>query len=76
MIIKILASALTIGSGGSGGRQGPAGQISAGFGSLVARALDLEPSDPRIAVSTGIGAGIGAIFTAPLGGAVLAAEIL
>ena len=38
--------------------------------------LDLEPADSRIAVATGIGSGIGAIFGAPLGGAVLAAEIL
>jgi H+/Cl- antiporter ClcA/CBS domain-containing protein len=76
VIIKIVASALTIGSGGSGGREGPTGQISAGFGSLLARVLDLEPEDGRIAVATGIGSGIGAIFGAPLGGAVLASEIL
>jgi len=76
VIIKIVASALTIGSGGSGGREGPTGQISAGFGSLLARMLDLEPADGRIAVATGIGSGIGAIFGAPLGGAVLASEIL
>jgi H+/Cl- antiporter ClcA len=76
VIVKIVASALTIGSGGSGGREGPSGQISAGFGSLLARTLDLEPADGRIAVATGIGSGIGAIFGAPLGGAVLASEIL
>ena len=76
VIVKIVASALTIGSGGSGGREGPTGQISAGFGSLLARILDLEPADGRIAVATGIGSGIGAIFGAPLGGAVLASEIL
>ncbi len=74
--VKIVASALTIGSGGSGGREGPAAQISAGFGSLLARFLDLEPADSRTAVATGIGSGIGAIFGAPLGGAVLASEIL
>lgn len=74
--VKLLASALTIGSGGSGGREGPTGQISAGFGSLLARTLDLSPEDSRTAVATGIGAGIGSIFGAPLGGAVLAAEIL
>lgn len=76
VIVKIVASALTIGSGGSGGREGPTGQISAGFGSLLARVLELPPEDARVAVATGIGAGIGAIFGAPLGGAVLAAEIL
>ena len=76
VLVKIVASALTIGSGGSGGREGPTGQISAGFGSLLTRVLDLDPGDGRIAVATGIGSGIGAIFGAPLGGAVLAAEIL
>lgn len=75
-VIKIIASAMTIGSGGSAGREGPTAQISAGFGSLLARKLDLDPSDARIAVTVGIGAGIGAIFRAPLGGAVLGAEIL
>ena len=50
VIVKIVASALTIGSGGSGGREGPTGQISAGFGSLLARELDLSPADARIAV--------------------------
>jgi H+/Cl- antiporter ClcA len=76
VIVKIVASALTIGSGGSGGREGPTGQISAGFASLLARELDLSPADARTAVATGIGSGIGSIFGAPLGGAVLATEIL
>lgn len=76
LVVKTIASALTIGSGGSGGREGPAAQISAGFGSLLARRLDLSDDDGRVAVSLGIGAGIGAIFGAPLGGAVLAASIL
>ncbi|MBV8084229.1 MAG: chloride channel protein, partial [Chloroflexi bacterium] len=75
-VIKLIASAITIGSGGSGGREGPTAQISAGFGSLLGRWLKLDAHDRRIAVATGIGAGIGAIFRAPLGGAVLAAEIL
>jgi chloride channel protein, CIC family len=74
--VKIVASAVTIGSGGSAGREGPTAQISAGFGSLLARWLDLTPSDARIAVTVGIGSGIGAIFRAPLGGAILGAEVL
>lgn len=74
--VKIAASAITIGSGGSAGREGPTAQISAGFGSMLARWLDLTPRDARIAVTVGIASGIGAIFRAPLGGAVLGAEIL
>ena len=75
-LIKLVASAITIGSGGSAGREGPAAQISAGFGSILARILKLDAQDSRIALATGVGAGIGAIFRAPLGGAILAAEIL
>jgi CIC family chloride channel protein len=66
-IIKLVASAITIGSGGSGGREGPAAQISAGFGSLMGKWLKLDVQNRRIAVAAGIGAGIGAIFRAPLG---------
>ncbi|MEO8851888.1 MAG: chloride channel protein, partial [Allobranchiibius sp.] len=76
VFVKMISSAITIGSGGSGGREGPTAQISGGFGSLLARTLDLSPEDGRIAVSAGIGSGIGAIFGAPLGGAVLAADIV
>jgi CIC family chloride channel protein len=76
VLVKMVSSALTIGSGGSGGREGPTAQISAGFGSLLARRLDLSDVDGRVAVSLGIGSGIGAIFGAPLGGAVLAASIV
>lgn len=75
-LVKIIASALTIGSGGSGGREGPTAQISAGFGSMLARLLNLSPEDSRIAVSVGVASGIGAIFRAPLGGAVLGGELL
>lgn len=76
VLVKMVSSALTIGSGGSAGREGPTAQISAGFGSLLARRLDLADADGRVAVSIGIGSGIGAIFGAPLGGAVLAASIV
>jgi len=75
-LVKLVSSIAMIGSGGSGGREGPTAQISAGFGSLLARRLSLSPRDARIAVAVGVGSGIGAIFRAPLGGAVLATEIL
>ena len=74
-LIKLVSSAITIGSGGSGGREGPTAQIGAGFGSFLARLLDLDARDARIALTTGMGAGIGAIFRAPLGGAILAIEV-
>ncbi len=75
-LVKLVASAVTIGSGGSAGREGPTAQIAAGFGSFVADALKLSDSDRRIAMAAGIGSGIGSIFMAPLGGALLSTEIL
>jgi len=73
VFVKVIASAATI---GSGGREGPTAQIAAGLGSWLARRLRLADGEARTAVAVGIGSGIGAIFSAPLGGAVLAADIL
>ena len=75
-IVKILASALTIGSGGSAGKEGPIAQIGAGFGSFLAGVLKLKPRDRRILVLAGAAGGIGAIFHAPLGAALFAPEVL
>jgi chloride channel protein, CIC family len=75
-LIKIVSSAITIGSGGSGGREGPIAQIGAGFGSLLANLLRLSVADRRILMAAGMGAGIAAIFRAPLAGALFAAEVL
>ncbi|MGC2289659.1 MAG: chloride channel protein [Thermoplasmata archaeon] len=75
-ILKTLASAITLGTGGTGGREGPVSQIGGGFGSLWADFVGLTDRERRVALATGMGAGIGAIFRAPLGGAVYAAEIL
>jgi len=74
--VKIVASAVLIGSGGSAGAEGPASQFSAGLGSFIADLLHLGPRDRRIALAVGLGAGVGAVFKTPIGGAVLAAEIL
>jgi CIC family chloride channel protein len=75
-LIKLLASAVTIGTGGSGGREGPIAQIGAGFGSVLAGLLHLSSRERRILVAAGMGAGIAAIFRAPLAGALFAAEVL
>ena len=74
--IKAIASIITISTGGSAGREGPTAQIAAGFGAFISDVFNLSPRERKIAIATGIGAGIGTIFKAPLGGAVLAAEIL
>ncbi|MFO0819600.1 MAG: chloride channel protein [Pirellulales bacterium] len=75
-IIKLIASAVTIGTGGSAGREGPIAQIGAGFGSLVGAWFGLSARDRRILLAAGMAAGIGAIFRAPLAAALFAAEIM
>lgn len=75
-IIKTIASAVTLTSGGSGGREGPIAQIGAGFGSFLATKLKLSDRERRIMLAAGIGAGVGSIFRAPLAGALFAAEVL
>ncbi len=75
-IVKTLASAITLTTGGSGGREGPIAQIGAGFGSFLATTLKLSARERRIMMAAGIGAGVGSIFRAPLAGALFAAEVL
>ena len=67
---------MTLGTGGSGGREGPIAQIGAGFGSLLGNLLRLRPAERRVLMAAGMGAGIGAIFRAPLAGTIFAAEVL
>ncbi len=74
--IKLIASALTIGSGGSAGREGPVAHISAGFASYLSQFLRLPTLDRRILVISGMAAGIGGMFRAPLGAAIFAIEVL
>jgi CIC family chloride channel protein len=75
-LVKIIASSITLGTGGSGGREGPIAQIGAGFGSLLGNLLRLRPAERRVLMAAGMGAGIGAIFRAPLAGTIFAAEVL
>lgn len=74
--VKALASASTIGTGGSAGPEGPIAQIAAGFGYLLARWFKLSAQERRILMAAGMGGGIGAIFHAPLAGGLFAAEVL
>lgn len=74
-IIKTIASAVTLGTGGSGGREGPIAQIGAAFGAYLGELLNLSSRDRRILLAAGMGAGVGSVFRAPLAGALFAAEI-
>lgn len=66
-LVKTIASAITLGSGGSGGREGPIAQIGAGLASITSQALRLGDDERRILVMAGAAGGIGAVFHAPSG---------
>ncbi|EXJ15373.1 chloride channel protein [Imhoffiella purpurea] len=75
-LVKSLASAVSIGTGGSVGREGPIIQIGAAFGSTLAQWTRL-PEWQRIAlIACGAGGGIAATFNTPLGGILFAAELI
>lgn len=72
---KIVTSALTIGSGGSAGREGPMIQIGAGIGSTVGQYLKMSDERIKTLVACGAAGGIAATFNAPIAGAMFALEI-
>jgi chloride channel protein, CIC family len=72
---KLITSALTIGGGLTSGREGPVAQIGAATGAWIADVLKLSARERNIALAAGLGAGIAAIFKAPLAGAIIGAEI-
>jgi CIC family chloride channel protein len=76
VMVKAVTSALTIGSGGSGGQEGPITHIGGGVGSAIADAFRLPHRDRRLFFITGASAGVGALFCAPLGGALFGPEVL
>lgn len=75
-IVKIMASAVCIGSGGSVGREGPIVQIGSSIGSTVAQALKFSRARQKTLVGCGAAAGIAATFNAPIAGVLFALEIL
>ena len=74
--LKAIASALTIGTGGSAGREGPTALISAGVGSLYATATKRSDEERRLLVLAGMAAGLSAMFRSPIGTAIFAVEVL
>ena len=74
--VKMIASAITIGSGGSAGREGPTALIAAGFGSMYASILKRPERERRLLVLMGMAAGLSAIFRSPIGTAIFAVEVL
>ena len=76
MWIKGVASILTLGAGGAGGREGPTMLIGGALGSAVSRWLGISERERRILLVAGVAAGIAAVFRTPLGAALFAAEVL
>lgn len=74
--LKMVASAITIGSGGAAGREGPTALISAGVGSIYATWTNRSDEERRLLVLIGMAAGLSAIFRSPIGTAVFAIEVL
>ena len=74
--LKLIASAITIGTGGSAGREGPTALISAGVGSLYATISKRSDEERRLLVLMGMAAGLSAIFRSPIGTAIFAVEVL
>ena len=75
-LLKSLASAICIGSGGSCGREGPIAQIGSGVGSAIAGYFKLEKTETKTLLVCGLASGIAATFNAPLGGALFGIEVL
>jgi CIC family chloride channel protein len=75
-IMKVGTSILTIAAGGSAGREGPISLLGAGCGSWLASRLCLTAKERRILLLAGAAGGLGAIFRAPLGGALTAVEVI
>ncbi len=75
-VVKSLASALCIGSGGSVGREGPIVQIGSALGSVIGQASRVSESQLRLLVACGAAGGISATFNAPIAGVFFALELI
>ena len=73
---KPIASALTVGSGGSAGKEGPVVQIGAAIGSTIARTLHLSEETVKLMLASGAAGGIAATFNAPIAGVFFALEVI
>lgn len=75
-VVKIIASALSIGSGGSAGQEGPMVQIGAATASAAGKKFGVPPHHMRTFVACGAAGGLAAVFNAPIGGAIFALEVI
>ena len=75
-VVKALASAICIGSGGSVGREGPIVQIGSALGSAVGQLVRVPESRLRLLVACGAAGGVSATFNAPIAGVIFALELI
>lgn len=75
-LVKALSSAISIGTGGSVGREGPIIQIGAALGSTLGQVLTMPSRQRILLIAAGAGAGIAATFNAPIGGLAFAIELM
>ncbi|MGH6794887.1 MAG: chloride channel protein, partial [Methylocella sp.] len=75
-VVKSLASAVSIGTGGAVGREGPIAQIGASFGSWLGKIIAIAAWQRVTLVAAGAGAGIAATFNTPIGGVMFAVELM
>jgi CIC family chloride channel protein len=76
MIVKTLASAITLSTGGAVGREGPIVQIGSALGSTVGQVFKVSRYHMRVLVACGAAAGIAATFNAPMAGVLFSAEVI
>jgi CIC family chloride channel protein len=76
VFVKTVASAISIGTGGSVGREGPIVQIGSAIGSTIGQAIHASPDRMRALVGCGAAAGIAATFNAPIAGSMFALEVI
>jgi len=76
VVVKTLASAISISTGGSVGREGPIVQIGSAIGSALGQFMKVSADRMRILVGCGAAAGIAATFNAPIAGSMFALEII
>jgi CIC family chloride channel protein len=76
VMVKVLASSLTIGFGGAAGREGPMVQIGSAIGSSIGQLAQMSTANLRTLVACGAAGGVAATFNAPIAGAIFAVEVL
>src|SRR5690606_3497808 len=75
-VVKTVASAICIGSGGSAGREGPIVQIGSAIGSTIGQFFSMSGERVRVLVGCGAAAGISSVFNAPIAGVLFSMEVI